>query len=181
MICCRSVIGDIPIFEWCKCLLHFRIMRCECSTMQHVRQCSMHWIIYQQGHEKDRFMWWTWQHESRDWQEEQESTKKDSKESRVSTTGYNTLPPCNQHKDTSTYSRITSELPLCDKVCRMEILSPKKEKQGKGGYGMAHPLEVWSSGFSHGEKDTHKRGDLMYILHVWDTQLVRPIKKRKKR
>ncbi len=47
------------------------------------------------------------------------------------------------------------------------------------GMAWLHPMEVLSSGFSHGEKDAQKRGDLTYILYVWDAQLMRPIKKRK--
>ncbi len=71
-------------------------------------------------------------------QEAPKTTKDDSWESRVITTGHNTLPTCNQGKDTwHLQSRISIELPMYDKVCRMEILSPKKGEKGKRGYDKA--------------------------------------------
>ena len=63
--------------------------------------------------------------------------------------------------------------------CAEQIISlpPKKGKKENVGMAWPHPLEVWSSGFSHGEKDAQKGGDLMYILYVWVAQLMRPMKK----
>ena len=63
------------------------------------------------------------------------------------------------------------------------IPPPKKiinKKRENVGMTWPHPQEMWSSGFSHGEKDAPKRGDLTYILYVWVAQLVRPMEKRKK-
>ena len=48
---------------------------------------------------------------------------------------------------------------------------------------MARPLpqEVWSWGFSHGEKYAQKGGDLSYSLYVAVAQLVRPTKEKEKK
>ncbi len=140
----------------------------------------MHGIIYQQGQEKDGFMSWTWHHKNTERQEAWETTKKDSWESRVSTTGHNTLPHCNWHKNTLypqfRIAIVNSHcMTRCAKWKKPQASVKKKKKKVKCGYGMAASkrseviwvLTLW--------EESQKRGDRCTLCTIWFAHILRPL------